>query len=55
MGDKSLGQGKKSGSDRTPPPPKLNPNDKELFLKQYGSQKNWTDEEIEMALLLGYR
>ena len=33
----------------------LDPKDKELFLKQYGNLKEWTDEEIEMALLLGCR
>jgi hypothetical protein len=33
----------------------LDPKEKEMLQKQYGSQKNWTDEEIGMALLLGDR
>ena len=33
----------------------VDPKERELFLRQYGKQRDWTDEEIEMALLLGYR
>lgn len=54
MANETAGEGKNLAKP-SPPPPSLSPEDKELFLKQYGKQRDWTDEEIEMALLLGYR